>query len=59
MSLIDVIGECSDMAQFAVNERGIHLSILPFDNAWMIRADQKRIKRVLNDLLSNATKFNQ
>ncbi len=59
VSLIDVIGECSDMAQFDVNERGIHLSILPFDNTWMIRADQTRIKRVLNNLISNATKYNQ
>jgi len=59
VSLIEVIGECSDMAQFDVNERGIHLSILPFDNAWMIRADRTRIKRVLNNLISNATKYNQ
>lgn len=59
VSLMEVIGECSDLAQFAVNERDIHLSILPFDNTWMIRADRTRIKRVLNNLISNATKYNQ
>ncbi len=59
VSLIEVIGECSDLAQFAVNERGIHLSILTFDNAWMVRADRTRIKRVLNNLISNAIKYNQ
>lgn len=59
VSLIEVIGECRDLAQFSVNERGIHLSILTFDEGWMVRADRMRLKRVLFNLISNATKYNK
>ena len=59
VSLMEVISDCIDLTQLAVNERGIHLSVLTFDNAWMVRADQTRIKQVLNNLISNAIKYNQ
>lgn len=57
--LMDAIGECSDLAEFAATERDIHLNVVPFDKGCMVHADRTRIKQVLNNLISNAIKYNK
>ena len=32
---------------------------MPFDNAWLVHADPLRLKQVLNNLISNAVKYNR
>ena len=59
VSLIEVISNCSDMTELAAKERGIHLNVSPFDKSWSVRADRIRLTQVLNNLISNAIKYNQ
>ncbi len=56
--LVDVISECCDMAELEAQKRGIVLTVVPLDNAWLVHADRTRIKQILNNLLSNAIKYN-
>ena len=57
--LSDIVSECIGMAESAARKREIHLSVLPFDSAWLIEADKTRFKQVLNNLISNAIKYNK
>jgi PAS domain S-box-containing protein len=57
--LSDVVFECIGMAEHEARKREVHLRVLPLDNAWTVYADQTRLTQVLNNLISNATKYNR
>ena len=59
VSLIEVMRECQAMIEPQAQQRGIHVSFLPFDITWFAHADRTRVKQVLINLLSNAIKYNR
>ena len=59
VSLTEVMRECQAMIESQAQQRGIHVSFLPFDNTWFANADRTRVKQVLINLLSNAIKYNR
>jgi signal transduction histidine kinase len=59
LSLIDVMRECQAMIEPQAQQRGIHMSFLPFDITWFAHVDRTRVKQILINLLSNAIKYNR
>jgi signal transduction histidine kinase/ActR/RegA family two-component response regulator len=59
VSLIEVMRECQAMIEPQAQQRGIHVTFVPFDTTWFAHADQTRVKQVLINLLSNAIKYNR
>ncbi len=57
VDLVGLIGDCTALMRFAVEERGILLSTdMPADGA-SLAADRSALKKILINLLSNAVKF--
>ncbi len=57
VDLAGLIGDCTALMQFAVEERGISLSTdVPADGT-SLAADRRALKQILINLLSNAVKF--
>ncbi|MHB1085741.1 MAG: hybrid sensor histidine kinase/response regulator [Thiobacillus sp.] len=57
--LIDILRECKALVGPQLQQRGIRISVPPFDPGWQVRADHVRIKQALINLLSNAIKYNR
>ncbi len=57
--LIDVIRECQAMVESKAEKRDIHVTLVLFDNTWLVMADPTRVKQVLINLLTNAIKYNR
>ena len=57
--LMEAIGESSDLAEFSAKQHDIHLSVVPFEKDCMVRADRTRVVQILNNLISNAIKYNK
>ncbi|SJM95932.1 PAS domain S-box protein [Crenothrix polyspora] len=56
--LVDALLECVTMIEPQAQQHAITMTLLPFDNTWLITADRTRLKQVLLNLLSNAVKYN-
>jgi len=54
----DVMGECQSMVGGQAHDLGIQITYPPFDTPVYVRADRTRLKQVIVNLLSNATKYN-
>ena len=59
MSLEEVMVECQAMIEPQALQRGIHMTFPQFDVPCFVAADRTRLKQVLINLLSNATKYNK
>lgn len=57
--LSDILQECEAMIETQAQQRGISISFEPVDNSYCVRGDRTRLKQVLINLLSNATKYNK
>jgi PAS domain S-box-containing protein len=58
-SLAEVIAECQAMIESQAQARGISMTFPTFDVPCFVAADRTRLKQVLINLLSNATKYNK
>src|SRR3954466_5013289 len=58
-SLAEVMLECQTMIEPQGHKRGITMTFPQFDTPYFVDADRTRLKQVLINLLSNATKYNQ
>jgi PAS domain S-box-containing protein len=58
-SLAEVMLECQAMIEPQAQEHGIRLTLPQFDVPCFVAADRTRLKQVLINLLSNATKYNK
>ena len=56
--LFDVVCECHELIESQAQDVDVHISLIPFDSAWVASVDRVRIKQVLINLLSNAIKYN-
>jgi len=59
MSLEDVMIECQAMIEPQALQHDIHMTFPQFDVPCFVAADRTRLKQVLINLLSNATKYNK
>jgi signal transduction histidine kinase len=59
VSLAEVLLECQSMIEPQMQQRGIRLTLPPFDIPLFVRADRTRLKQILINLLSNAVKYNK
>ena len=59
MSLTEVLQDCQAMIEPQANKRGIKMSFPQLDNLFYVHADRTRVKQVMINLLSNATKYNR
>jgi len=59
MSLEDVMVECQAMIEPQALQHDIHMTFPQFDVPCFVAADRTRLKQVLINLLSNATKYNK
>jgi PAS domain S-box-containing protein len=59
MSLEDVMLECQAMIEPQALQHDIHMTFPQFDVPCFVAADRTRLKQVLINLLSNATKYNK
>jgi PAS domain S-box-containing protein len=58
-SLAEVMLECQAMIEPQAQQHGIRLTLPQFDVPCFVAADRTRLKQVLMNLLSNATKYNK
>ena len=54
-----IIHESQAMIEPQAQQHGIQMNFLPCDHTWVVSADQKRLKQVLINLLSNSIKYNR
>jgi CheY-like chemotaxis protein len=59
VSLAEVMFECNAMIEPQAQQRGIKLTLPPFDTQYFVNADRTRLKQILINLLSNAIKYNR
>jgi signal transduction histidine kinase/CheY-like chemotaxis protein len=59
VSLIEVTRECQALIESQAQQRGIRITLLPFENTCIANADRTRVKQVMINLLSNAIKYNR
>ena len=59
MSLTDVLQDCREMIAPQAQQRGIEMIFPDTDNLFYVHADRTRVKQVMINLLSNATKYNR
>jgi signal transduction histidine kinase/DNA-binding response OmpR family regulator len=59
VSLTDLMSECRAMMEPQAQQRGIHMTFPKFDRPLYIKADMTRMKQIVINLLSNATKYNK
>jgi PAS domain S-box-containing protein len=59
LALSDVVLECQSMFDPLALKRDIHINFLPVSSSMIVRADRIRLKQVLNNLISNAIKYNR
>ena len=59
MSLSDVLQDCQAMIEPQAQQRGISMTFPKFENLFYVHADRTRVKQVMINLLSNATKYNR
>jgi CheY-like chemotaxis protein len=59
MSLADVMLECQAATESQAQKSGIRITFPVVDRHCFIKADRTRVKQVLNNLLTNAIKYNQ
>ena len=54
-----IIHESQAMIEPQAQQHSIQMNFLPCDHTWVVSADQKRLKQVLINLLSNSIKYNR
>lgn len=59
MNVANLLRNCADMVQQQVADHGQTLLIDASTESWEVRADNRRLKQVLINLLSNALKYNR
>jgi len=59
VSVAEVMLECQSIIESQAQQRGISMTFPPFDTLCVVHADRTRLKQVLINLLSNATKYNK
>ena len=59
MSLTDVLQDCHAMIEPQAQQRGIQMTFPRSENLFYVHADRTRVKQVMINLLSNATKYNR
>lgn len=59
MSLTEVLQDCHAMIEPQAQQRGIKMTFPRSENMFYIHADRTRVKQVMINLLSNATKYNR
>jgi PAS domain S-box-containing protein len=59
ISLTEVVRECQTMIEPQAQKRGISVTFPQFEIAYFVKADRTRVKQILINLLSNATKYNK
>ncbi|MEC5218331.1 PAS domain S-box-containing protein [Actimicrobium sp. GrIS 1.19] len=59
MSLADVLADCQAMIEPQAQKRGIQMVFTQLASPFYVHADRTRVKQVMINLLSNATKYNR
>ena len=59
MNVANLLRNCADMVQQQVADHGQTLLIDASTESWEVRADNRRLKQVMINLLSNALKYNR
>ncbi len=59
MSLTEVLQDCHAMIEPQAQQRGIQMTFPRTENLFYVHADSTRVKQVMINLLSNATKYNR
>ncbi|OEC36996.1 PAS domain S-box-containing protein [Pseudomonas cuatrocienegasensis] len=54
----DILTECAELVRVEVAERGLNLVLHTPEHPLQVQADPRRLRQVLLNLLSNATKYN-
>ncbi|MCQ4297228.1 ATP-binding protein [Pseudomonas stutzeri] len=58
VNVCGLMRECAELISLDIQQRGLHLEVVPVDEHLLVLAEPRRLRQVLLNLLSNAMKYN-